>query len=389
MQMALAYLPAFGSGLGHVSRLSIIARELQLNGFDVRFSSFGEGAKYLREVGFECDTCPEMDVGLTDGKVSLKKTTLGFPSMMASFAKQVRFEMKNMAALKPKVVCNDSRLSSVIAASRKHIPCITMLNQIRIRMPESGLSRVSSIGEETMAELLGRAWALSKEILVPDLAPPYTICEKSISDISSISKKVNYVGFIVKKKEFKNSELAKLRSTFGINCSKVFFAQISGPAGTREGAVRKVIEASKRANGDFSLIISGGIVGGKTEPMKIGNSWYFEWCPIRDELFALADYSIGRGGHSTIAQSLCYGKPMIIIPIEKHSEQIGNGSKVSELGAGICIKAEDLKTKTLLESAEQISSDDKYTKSARKIAEIAENYNGPLNATKAVLSTCD
>ena len=387
--MPLAYLPAFGSGLGHVSRISIIAEELQSNGFDVSFSSFGEGAKYLRELGFECDTCPEIDVGWAGGKVSVKKTLLSLPSMTMNFAKQVRFEMKNMSTLKPKVVFNDSRLSSVIAASRKHIPCITMLNQIRIKMPEGKWSRVSRIGEEAGAELLGRMWALSKEILVPDLPPPYTICEKSICNISSVKKKISYAGFVVKKKEFTNHELAKLRSTFGMNGSKLFFAQISGPSGTREGVVSKVIEASKNASADFSLIISGGMVGGKTEPMKIGNCWYFEWCPIRDELFALADYSIVRGGHSTIAQSLSYGKPMIVLPIEKHPEQIGNGSKVSELGAGICVKAEDLNTETLLESAEQISSDDKYTKRAQEIAKVAENYEGPPNAVRAVLSACN
>jgi UDP:flavonoid glycosyltransferase YjiC (YdhE family) len=387
--MVLAYLPAFGSGLGHVSRLSIIARELQSNGFDVRFSSFGEGAKYLKEHGFQCDICPEIDVGWADGKVSAKKTLLGLPNMMISFAKQIRFEAKNIKALKPKVVFADSRLSSVIAASREHIPCITMLNQVRIKMPENGWSRVSSICEETMAELLGRMWALSKKILVPDLPPPYAICENNISNISSISKKTTYIGFLVKKKEFKKTELAKLKTSFGINGSKLFFAQISGPAGTREGAIRKIIEASKKANGGFSLIISGGVVGGETKPLKIGNSWYFEWCPIRDELFTLADFSIIRGGHSTIAQSLSHGKPMIILPIEKHSEQIGNGNKVSALGAGICIKAEDLKIETLLESAEQISSDDRYTRNAQEIAYIAEDYDGPVNAVQAVLSACN
>jgi len=387
--MVLAYLPAFGSGLGHVTRLSVIARELQSNGFDVRFSSFGEGAKYLKEQGFQCDLCPEIDVGWADGKVSTKKTLLGLPNMMVSFAKQVRFETRNIKALKPKVVFADSRLSSVIAASKEHLPCVTMLNQVRIKIPENGWGSVSSICEETMAELLGRMWAFSKKILVPDLPPPYTICENNISNISSIIEKTTYIGFLVKKKKFEKTELAKLRASFGINSSKLFFAQISGPAGTREGAVRKIIEASKKANGDFSLIISGGVIGGETKPVKVGNSWYFEWCPIRDELFALADYSIIRGGHSTIAHSLCHGKPMIVLPIEKHSEQIGNGNKVSALGAGICIKAEDLRIETLLESAEQISSNDRYTRNAQEIAGIADDYDGPLNAVQAVLSACN
>ncbi len=383
----LIYLPSYGSGLGHVSRLSVIASELRTKGYPVRFSSFGDGARYLKEQGYECDICPEIDVGWTDGKPSAMKTLLNLPSMMLSFVKQVRFETKNMKALKPKVVVNDSRLSSVIAASKLEIPCITMLNQVRIALPEGKMKKVAGFGEQYGAELLGRMWSRSDKILVPDLPPPYTICAKNVWDIDAVASKLDYVGFVVRKKDFDEDNLSKLKARFGINGSKrTFFAQISGPGGTRENTIKKVLEASKKANGGTSFIVSGGNPGGSTEPVKIGNSWYFEWCPIRDELFALADYAVIRGGHSTIAQSVSYGKPMVVLPIENHSEQIGNGKKVSELGLGVCIDS-CLETESLLEATEEISSDDKYTSRAQEIAEIAEKHNGSENAVNAVLSS--
>lgn len=383
----LIYLPSYGSGLGHVSRVSVIASELQTKGYLVRFSSFGEGARYLKEHRFECDVCPAIDVGWADGKPSAVKTLLNLPSMMLGFLKQVRFETKNMKALKPKVVVNDSRLSSVIAASNLKIPCITMLNQVRIALPEGKLRKVAGFGEQQGAELFGRIWSRSDKILVPDLPPPHTICAKNVWDIDAVAGKLDYVGFIVRKKDFDEDDLSKLKARFEINGSKrTFFAQISGPDGTREDAIKKVIEASKQAGGGITFIVSGGNPRGSTEPVKIGNSWYFEWCPIRDELFALADYAIIRGGHSTIAQSVSYGKPMVVLPIENHPEQIGNGKKVSELGLGLCIDSR-LKTESLLEAADEISSNDKYTSKAQEVAGIAEKRNGPENAVNAILSS--
>lgn len=383
----LIYLPSYGSGLGHVSRLSVIASDLKSRGYPVRFSSSGEGARYLQEQGFECDICPEIDVGWADGKPSAMKTLLNLPSMTLSFVKQVRFETKNMKAIKPKIVVNDSRLSSVIAASKLEIPCITMLNQVRISLPEGRLKRVAGFGERQGAEVLGRMWSRSDKILVPDLPPPYTICAKNVWDIDAVASKLDYVGFVVKKKEFDKDDLSKVKARFEINGStRTFFAQISGPDGTRENAIQKVLEVSKKADRDVSFIVSAGNPGGRTEPVKMGNSWYFEWCPIKDELFALADYAIIRGGHSTIAQSVSYGKPMIVLPIENHSEQIGNGKKVSELGLGLCIDSR-LETESLLEATEEISSNDKYTSKAQEVAEIAEKHNGPENAVNAVLSS--
>lgn len=385
--MTVAYLPAFGSGLGHVSRLSLVARELQNEGLKVRFSCFGEGAKYLQQHGFECDICPAIDVGWSDGKLSTQKTIMGLPGMMLSFMNQVQFEWKNMARLKPAVVFDDSRLSAVIAASSLGIPCVTMLNQVRLRLPENRWGLISRITEEVGAELLGRTWSKSKELLIPDIPPPSTICAENVWGISSIDKKLHYTGFVVPRKEFDDDAISKIRNKLGLDGSrKTFFAQISGPAATREGALKKILEASKKENGEFTFIVSGGNPVGSTEPVRIGSSWYFEWCPIRDELFALADYSIIRGGHSTIAQSILYGKPMIVIPIENHSEQIGNANKVSELGLGICLRPEDLEPDRLLGVAEEISSDGKFVQNAQEVASIAKKYNGPENAAKAVIS---
>jgi len=42
-----AYFAPYGVGLGHASRLVMVADQLRENGVDVRFSSYGEAASYV------------------------------------------------------------------------------------------------------------------------------------------------------------------------------------------------------------------------------------------------------------------------------------------------------------------------------------------------------
>ena len=82
----------------------------------------------------------------------------------------------------------------------------------------------------------------------------------------------------------------------------------------------------------LQFIISEGKPNGETNPFKISeNGWYYEWCPIRDELFALSDILVIGGGHTAISQAIQFGKPIISIPIENHAEQINNSLKYPEL----------------------------------------------------------
>ena len=45
--MGTAYLAPYGVGLGHASRLVMVADHLRQDDVDVRFSSYGEAASYI------------------------------------------------------------------------------------------------------------------------------------------------------------------------------------------------------------------------------------------------------------------------------------------------------------------------------------------------------
>ena len=53
--MQRVYLAPYGVGLGHASRLLIVAENIKRPGIKLRFSSFGEARNYIQREGFECE----------------------------------------------------------------------------------------------------------------------------------------------------------------------------------------------------------------------------------------------------------------------------------------------------------------------------------------------
>ncbi|MDQ3836118.1 MAG: hypothetical protein M3270_04195, partial [Thermoproteota archaeon] len=51
---SLAYLAPYGVGLGHASRLVLLAEYLKKDGIKIQFSSYGEAVSYITLRGYEC-----------------------------------------------------------------------------------------------------------------------------------------------------------------------------------------------------------------------------------------------------------------------------------------------------------------------------------------------
>ncbi|RMF29328.1 MAG: hypothetical protein D6752_06205 [Candidatus Nitrosothermus koennekii] len=154
----------------------------------------------------------------------------------------------------------------------------------------------------------------------------------------------------------------------------IIFAHISGPNKTKLLVLKNILNTLKDRD-DINLIISEGKPNGSINPKRIKNGWYYEWCPVRDEIFALSDLLIVRGGHSTLSQAILYGKPVITIPIENHGEQIGNARKVDKLGLGIMIRQNEIH-KQLNDSIDLILLNDRYKDNMLKVKELAERLDG-------------
>jgi UDP-N-acetylglucosamine--N-acetylmuramyl-(pentapeptide) pyrophosphoryl-undecaprenol N-acetylglucosamine transferase len=372
------YFAVYGSGLGHVTRAVEVAGKLREEGYSFRFSSFGQGLNYLEAGGQWSDVVesPALDVEWSAAGFSSWHVLPRFPFMFNSFLRQLAFEQASISKFDPQVVVSDSRLSAVLAAKLRSFPVITMLNQFSIAFPPRFRSRVGRFYERVAGDGLGLMWSLSDRVLMTDLPPPYTIGEANLAG-SDLAMTVEFVGFTAPRIEVSEEDTRRAANLLGLDRKPLVFCQVSGPDATKGWFVEALATAAKDICREHNLVISAGYPGASSEPRRLASgAWLFDWCPVKDEMFRLADLVVARAGHSTIGQCIEQGKPAVLVPIHNHPEQIGNAEKFSRLGLGTCIRSEDLTPANLRQAVEECLNDPGYKSRAEAVSRVSERYNG-------------
>nr|MDG6921824.1 hypothetical protein [Nitrososphaerota archaeon] len=227
---------------------------------------------------------------------------------------------------------------------------------------------------------------LSDEVLMPDLPPPYTIGEANVEGLD-VSNKVKFVGFITPNINLTDQRLQYARSLLSLDHRPLVLMQISGPSATRKQLAQIALESSNSLVNEYNVVISMGEPGGSTLPRKLSNNtWIFDWCPIKDELFSLSNAIVARSGHGTISQCINSGKPAVYVPISNHSEQIWNAEKCERLGIGLELRSELSSSKKLIECVETCLKDSRYVQNVEKLREISRQHNGLQNTIKIIRS---
>lgn len=388
--MGVAYFAPYGVGLGHASRLVMVADQLQNNDVRVRFSSFGEAASYITMRGYECATVAPMEFAWSmEGGFSIKNSLANIPLWFANFSRQVNQETRNMTTYSPDIIVSDSRLSPLLAAKLLRIPSIVILNQVKLLLsPRLRELAVARLFEEMVGELLGSMWNMADRVLIPDLPPPYTISAHNVWEVGSTAPRLEYVGFTSPKPFVTEGEVNRVVKKLEFDRSRpVVFIHVSGPAGTRMALVRVALEASKMLDSKIQFVISEGNARGSTEPRKIGESgWYYEWCPVRDEIFAMSELLVLRGGHVALSEAIQFGRPVVTVPIENHGEQLGNSAKIAELGMGVMLRPKGLKAEQLASSISEVLGNPQYRRKAAELQKMTEKLNGIENVVQIVRS---
>ncbi|MGI0029777.1 MAG: glycosyltransferase [Nitrososphaera sp.] len=390
LQLGLAYFAPYGVGLGHASRLVMVANELRKAGAEAKFSSFGEAAGYVSMHGYQCSTVPPVEFAWSmEGGLSVKDSLANVPLWFANFSRQINQETRNMMTCRPDIVVSDSRLSPIIAARLLGIPSIVILNQVRLLLsPRLRELAASRLFEKLVGEFLGSMWALADRLLVPDLPPPYTISAHNVWDIGSASRKLEYIGFTSSRNRPTEESMNEVAKKLAIDRSQpLVFVHVSGPLRTRLTLIDLAMESLKLFDSKIQFVVSEGRADGDPSPKRIGRSgWYYEWCPVRDEIFAMSSLLVVRGGHVALSQALQYGKPVVSVPIENHGEQLGNSAKVAQLGMGIMLHPTGLTAEQLAKGISEVLADPGYRKKATELQVLSERADGLDNVVQIVSS---
>ena len=388
--MAKAYFTPYGVGLGHASRLVTFASRLNRDKVSIRFSSYGEAVSYVQMHGFKCNSVPPVELAWSDESGFSTKSSIGnIPSWFTNFSRQVAHETRNLVSFGPDVVVSDSRLSPLVSAKMLGIPSISILNQVKLLLsPRLRKLLVARIFEKLNGEFMGGLWNMSEKVLVPDLPPPYTISEHNIWDCDSIKKKLEFVGFTTSRPDVDKEKANHVLKHLSLDVSRpLVFIHISGPHKTRNALISTITEALSNHGSQIQYIISEGKPNGSTEPRRLSDSgWYYEWCPVRDEIFEKSDLIVMRGGHTAISHAIQFGKPIVTIPIQNHGEQLGNSDKVAKLGIGIKLDPLSINPEKIISAVQEVLSNNHYLENVQRVKKVADNFDGIGNVLKIIRS---
>ncbi len=361
----LVYLSFSGIGLGHASRSVALARKIRSMGLEVILSSYGDGLAYAkreaRDIPILYGGRPSVWEQGAGGRPDVKKTVKKAPKHIIIFWNHLRAEVNNVEMTSPDLVVSDSRVSTLIAGAIFGLPQVALVNQPRVlispMIERSGrkvlkkLARPVQLGADG---LLGLIWSTSRAVIVPDFPPPFTIGGKLVEDLPRrLSSKLVFVGPLITRPPAPDSVRGEVDSKPRV------LALISGPERERKDLLR-VIESYllSRNSLPFRMVISSGDPKGEGRVVSRGRDWViYDWLPDKWTELTSADVVLCRAGHTTIAESLMAGKPLILIPVPGHTEKEANAASVESMGLGKILPQEEF-AYGLERVVEEIVSDD-------------------------------
>ncbi|RLI35803.1 hypothetical protein DRO53_00275, partial [Candidatus Bathyarchaeota archaeon] len=340
----------------------------------------GEGLPFVEAPSFSYWTWPD---GTIDPWRTLKWLS---GRLLFCFAKQVAFELKQLASYKPDLIVSDTRLSTVVAGKILGKPVLTILNQFNVVSP--GLIHYPKLFKLSDLFSFGAivpGWGLSDKIYVPDFPPPYTVSRENLRFPPSFKGKIEFVGpFIRVKPEMLPSQEA-LKEELGFNPSEpLVYAAASGPTYERWWLGRRLEKILSKASG-FQAVLTLGRRDLEGYARRRNKLTVYGWIKDRFKFLKACDLLVGRSSHGAVTQALAYGKPLLLIPTQEQTEQIGNARTAVSLGVAEALDPRYLSEETLLPLIEKILNNETYRLRAERVKASAQNLKGAEKVAEDIL----
>jgi UDP-N-acetylglucosamine--N-acetylmuramyl-(pentapeptide) pyrophosphoryl-undecaprenol N-acetylglucosamine transferase len=369
-------------GLGHVSRIIPLGKRLEKDGHQLYFYSGGKAFQLLQKEFKNVYECTPISWYETAHGINTSASLLNilFPLPLFNTEKN-KLEIKssnametikryydlrkNIRTIPPDLLIADGDLNALRLASRWKIPSVYIANTIR---PSFGFSALLNPGERFVERYVKQC----AKIIIPDVAPPNTISEYSIGDLSEIGikEKTEYVGPF-------------MDTAYVEGNAEHIFAPISGPSGTRARLAKILLPVLEKT--DTKSVVSLGIPGKKITA-HMGNCTIHTWLSTqeREECMKNAKIIVFSGGHMTCFETVKYAKPSICIPTQP--EQLGNAAKLRDLHCSIKVKNQ----KELSAAIQKIEANQEaYNSSAMKLNKFSSKFHGLDRAVEIIESLLD
>ncbi len=368
-----------GIGMGHTSRCVTIAKKLEEKGVEVAFASYGSGYQILNtHYNYELYKLPDIKFYGVECELDIKYTAKKSINVPFIFLKSIYKESRMIKKFKPDLIIADSHFSVPITAKVHGIPCVMIQNELTLNFSELYPDeKKMEYLEKGLKKFVADVCNLSETIMVPDIPGSIEIPVK-------LENKVVHTGPFLREdsREMKSKEL--LRTEMGFEMSdRIVLVTVGGSEFGLE-LLKLICNASPLINADKIIIVSGPQINDDMIPEseKIVKKKFLnnmmEWMKISDVIVTLA-------GHTTTMEITALGIPNLTVPIEKHPEQLRNGSNIKKHGISIVEELKDLDIEKISDDINflLINSDIKA-----KIGDIKtkfSSYSGTENAVKIIM----
>ncbi|UCH31768.1 MAG: hypothetical protein JSV05_09840 [Candidatus Bathyarchaeota archaeon] len=383
-------------GLGHAGRCIPIAKRLQKRNrkTEVFFSTYLDAVSYIRQEGFIAVEVPSMDFKVKpDGSVDFRQTAMNPGPFVApfNFLEQVNREIEVMETLRPDVVVSDSRASPLIAGRILRIPSVCILNQFQVIIPRrTHYLRLAKFADAMTLAILGKIWTTGDKVLIPDFPPPYTVSTDNLRIPPAYRKKIQLIGPILPVRPDALLSKKELRKKLGLHGEKpVIFAPISGPLKERVYLLNILQGIFTNFPNEYQIVMSSGYPKSNESSVRCGNFTSFRWISNRFEYMKTCDIVISRAGHGTLLQTMCYGKPAILIPTPNHTEQFNNARRALKLGAALIIEQDDLNREVLLSIVQRMLKEKKREERAIELQKEVSELDGLEKAIEIIIEVAE
>ena len=367
-------------GLGHASRTMALGKRLEQNGHEVHFYSGGKAYQLLRKEFKNVYPCTPVawceNAHGIDTAASL--INILFPLPIFNYEKRA-FEIKNSIAMettrryydlrrhikkmKPDLIVADGDLHALRLAQRWKFPVVYITNLTR---PSYGFSPLLNPGERFTERYVKQCL----KIIVPDVPPPYTVCEYNLGSLDSmdIRGKVEFTGGFLDMTPVQGAE-------------EHIFASVSGPFGTRVKLTQMILPVLKELK--VKSVVSLGLPGEK-KTVQVGNCVVHTWLSAqeRQECMRNARLIIFSGGHITCLETVKYVKPSVCVPTQP--EQLGNAVKLQKLGCSIFAQSTE-QVKLAVQRIEEQRQ--QFKRKVEALNRFAGNFKGLDRAAEIIENT--
>ncbi len=364
------YFSVSSEGLGHSSRALAIAKEFPQK--EVIIGTYNYALERFKTWGCNYAEVPqELSLVGAKGAFDVKKTILKNHAWALKFTDIINKEISIIRENGASCVVADGRIAPVMAADKLSLPCIVITNQSAFYPffeQDSALIRV--FGKSF--DWIMKTWLSSaEEIMIPDFPPPYSICLHNLSKNFKVMKRTRFVGPLVC---FNPEDIEPIEKP----ASKYIVVTLGGHA-YRKPLFDNVLEAAKILK-DYHFDIFSSF---ESEELPDNVRIFNKMVSIAPYLNA-ADLIITQAGHSTAMEILTLGKPSIIIPDFKQTEQENNAMRMEELKTAIKIEYKEFQPKKLAEGIIKIMNESVYTENAEKFRIMASEIQGSKNAANVI-----